>query len=84
MFRAQGMHVWERDVIEFLARYLGAASTEAPRGADPAEVAAITFMFSFLEFAVKVNACYRVKTRRELQGLLYTGGASLCKPFTTR
>jgi hypothetical protein len=37
VFRAQGMHVWERDVLEFLARYLGAASTGAPRGADPAK-----------------------------------------------
>lgn len=35
VFRVQGVHVWERDVIEFLARYLGAASTEAPSGADP-------------------------------------------------
>ena len=34
LFEAQGMHVWERDVLEFLGRYLGAASTEAPRGAD--------------------------------------------------
>jgi len=32
VFRAQGMHVWEKDVIEFLARYLGSASTAAPRG----------------------------------------------------
>jgi dienelactone hydrolase len=31
VFRAQGVHVWEKDVLEFLARYLGAASTEAPR-----------------------------------------------------
>ena len=37
VFRAQGVHVWERDVLEFLARYLGAASTEAPRGADAAK-----------------------------------------------
>ena len=37
VFRAQGMHVWERDVLEFLARYLGAASTEASRGPDPAK-----------------------------------------------
>ena len=37
VFEAQGMHVWERDVLEFLARYLGAASTEAPSGADPAK-----------------------------------------------
>ena len=37
VFRAQGVHVWERDVIEFLARYLGAASTEAPRGANAAK-----------------------------------------------
>jgi hypothetical protein len=31
------MHVWEKDVLEFLARYLGAASTDAPRGADAAK-----------------------------------------------
>jgi dienelactone hydrolase len=37
VFTAQGMHVWERDVIEFLARYLGAASTGAPSGAAPAK-----------------------------------------------
>lgn len=37
VFRVQGMHVWERDVLEFLARYLGAASTEEPRGTDPAK-----------------------------------------------
>jgi dienelactone hydrolase len=37
VFRVQGMHVWEKDVIEFLARYLGSASTEAPSGADPAK-----------------------------------------------
>ena len=37
VFRAQGVHVWEKDVLEFLARYLGAASTEAPSGADPAK-----------------------------------------------
>ena len=37
VFRAQGMHVWEKDVLEFLARYLGAASTEAPRGTGPAK-----------------------------------------------
>ena len=37
VFTAQGMHVWERDVLEFLARYLGAASTGAPSGADPAK-----------------------------------------------
>jgi dienelactone hydrolase len=37
VFRAQGMHVWEKDVLEFLARYLGAASTDAPRGADAAK-----------------------------------------------
>jgi len=35
LFEAQGIHVWERDVLEFLARYLGAASTGAPSGADP-------------------------------------------------
>ena len=34
VFRAQGVHVWERDVIEFLARYLGPAPTEVPRGVD--------------------------------------------------
>jgi dienelactone hydrolase len=34
VFTAQGTHVWEADVLEFLARYLGATSTEggAPRG----------------------------------------------------
>ena len=37
VFRVQGMHVWERDVLEFLARYLGAASTGAPPGAYPAK-----------------------------------------------
>lgn len=37
VFRAQGMHVWERDMLEFLARYLGAASTGAPTGGDPAK-----------------------------------------------
>jgi hypothetical protein len=36
VFRAQGVHVWGRDVLEFLARYLGAVSTGASRGADPA------------------------------------------------
>jgi hypothetical protein len=33
VFTAQGMHVWERDVLEFLARYLGAATTGEPSGA---------------------------------------------------
>jgi dienelactone hydrolase len=33
VFRAQGVHVWEKDVLEFLARYLGAASTEVSTGA---------------------------------------------------
>jgi len=33
VFRAQGMHVWEKDVLEFLGRYLGAASTEVSTGA---------------------------------------------------
>ncbi len=37
VFRAQGVHVWERDVLEFLARYLDAASTETPRGANAAK-----------------------------------------------
>lgn len=37
VFRAQGMHVWEKDVLEFLARYLSAASTEASRRPDPAK-----------------------------------------------
>jgi dienelactone hydrolase len=37
VFTAQGMHVWERDVLEFLARYLGVASTKARRGADAAK-----------------------------------------------
>ena len=34
VFEAQGMHVWEKDVLEFLARYLGAASTKY-RSAEP-------------------------------------------------
>src|SRR5262247_623286 len=33
VFTAQGTHVWERDVLEFLARYLGSASTNEPTGA---------------------------------------------------
>ena len=33
VFRAQGMHVWEKEVLEFLARYLGPASTEVSTGA---------------------------------------------------
>jgi dienelactone hydrolase len=37
VFSAQGTHVWERDVLEFLARYLGATSKGAPSGADPAK-----------------------------------------------
>jgi dienelactone hydrolase len=37
VFTAQGTHVWERDVLEFLARYLGATSTQAPSGVDPAK-----------------------------------------------
>jgi dienelactone hydrolase len=37
VFEPQGMHVWERDVLEFLARYLGAASTRAATAADPAK-----------------------------------------------
>ena len=37
VFSAQGTHVWERDVLEFLGRYLGATSTETPSGADPAK-----------------------------------------------
>jgi dienelactone hydrolase len=35
VFSAQGTQVWERDVIEFLGRYLGATSTGTPSGADP-------------------------------------------------
>ncbi len=35
VFRAQGMHVWEKDVLQFLARYLGPASTGAT--VDPAK-----------------------------------------------
>jgi dienelactone hydrolase len=31
VFRAQGVHVWEKDVVEFLARYLGSASTGAAK-----------------------------------------------------
>jgi dienelactone hydrolase len=37
VFRAHGVHVWEKDVLEFLARYLGATSTETSRGPDPAK-----------------------------------------------
>jgi len=37
LFRVHGMHVWERDVLEFLGRYLGAVSTETPRGTDAAK-----------------------------------------------
>ena len=37
VFRAQGVHVWEKDVLEFLARYLSGASTKAPHGTDPAK-----------------------------------------------
>ncbi len=37
VFSAQGTQVWERDVLEFLGRYLGATSTETPSGADPAK-----------------------------------------------
>jgi dienelactone hydrolase len=37
VFSAQGMHVWERDVLEFLGRYLGATSTGTPSGAEPAQ-----------------------------------------------
>jgi dienelactone hydrolase len=37
VFRAQGVHVWEKDVLGFLARYLGPASTAAPTGAAKAQ-----------------------------------------------
>ena len=37
VFTAQGMHVWERDVLEFLACFLGAVFTGAPSGAAPAK-----------------------------------------------
>ena len=37
VFSARGTHVWERDVLEFLSRYLGATSTGAPTEADPAK-----------------------------------------------
>jgi len=37
VFSAQGTHVWEKDVIEFLGRYLGATSTGTPGGVDPAK-----------------------------------------------
>jgi hypothetical protein len=33
LFRAQGVHVWEKDALEFLGRYIGSASTNAPRQA---------------------------------------------------
>jgi len=35
VFSAQGMYVWERDVLEFLGHYLGATSTGTPGGAEP-------------------------------------------------
>jgi len=38
VFSAQGMHVWERDVLEFLGRYLGVTATGLPNGADPAKL----------------------------------------------
>jgi hypothetical protein len=31
VFSAQGMPVWEKDVLEFLGRYLGATSTGTPK-----------------------------------------------------
>src|SRR5262249_45660074 len=34
---AQGGRVWEKDVLEFLARYLGGASTATPSGPGPAK-----------------------------------------------
>lgn len=37
VFSSQGAHVWERDVIEFLGRYLGVPSKGAPGAADPAK-----------------------------------------------
>jgi hypothetical protein len=37
VFSAQGTNVWERDVLEFLGRYLGATSAETPGGAAPAK-----------------------------------------------
>ena len=33
LFEAQGMYVRERDVLEFLARYLGTSSKEVSTGA---------------------------------------------------
>jgi len=38
VFSAQGTHVWERDVLEFLGRYLGVTATGTPSGADPAKL----------------------------------------------
>jgi dienelactone hydrolase len=35
VFSAQGVHVWEKDVLEFLGRYLGATSTGTPGSVDP-------------------------------------------------
>jgi len=37
VFSAQGTHVWERDVLEFLDHYLGATSMGTPGGTDPAK-----------------------------------------------
>ena len=37
VFSAQGTYVWERDVLDFLGRYLGATYTGAPSGAAPAK-----------------------------------------------
>ena len=37
VFSAQGTYVWERDVLEFLGRYLGATSTGTPSRAEPAK-----------------------------------------------
>jgi len=38
VFSAQGINVWEKDVLEFLGRYLGATSTGAPGSVDPAKL----------------------------------------------
>jgi dienelactone hydrolase len=37
VFSAQGTQVWERDVLEFLGRYLGVTSTGTPSRAEPAK-----------------------------------------------
>jgi dienelactone hydrolase len=38
VFSVEGVNVWEKDVLEFLGRYLGATSTGAPGSVDPAKL----------------------------------------------